>query len=401
MIRFLTSGESHGPGLTGIIEGLPAGLELTSDALARDMVRRKMGYGRGGRMAIETDAVRFVAGVRKGRTLGGPVTVWIENRDFKNWEGIMGAEPGTSAGEAVPQREVFVPRPGHADLVGGIKFGHQDLRNVLERASARETATRVALGAIARAYLALFGVTVLSVVRSIGTISWAGPSEDAWADPETLRQQTLDSEVFCPDAKSAALMVEEIRAAKKAGDTLGGIFEVRALGLPVGLGSYVQWDQRLDGKLAQALLSVQAIKGVEIGLGFEASRLPGSKVHDPILPGGEGGPLRPSNGSGGLEGGVTNGLPLVVRAAMKPIATLYTPLPSVDIRTGETAPATVERSDICAVPAASVVGEAMVCLVLAQAFSEKIGGDSVEEVLAHFGESRRLARERTRWGGGQ
>ena len=400
MIRFLTAGESHGPGLTGVIEGLPAGLELSSEWLSRDMARRKMGYGRGGRMAIETDAVRFVSGVRKGRTLGGPVTVWIENRDFKNWEGIMGAETGP-AGEDVPQREVFVPRPGHADLVGGVKYGHRDLRNVLERASARETATRVALGAIARAYLALFGVTVLSLVRSIGSVSWSGPTEAQWSDPETLRQQTLASEVFCPDAPKGGEMVEEIRAAKKAGDTLGGVFEVRALGLPVGLGSYVQWDQRLDGRLAQALLSIQAIKGVEFGLGFEAARLPGSKVHDPILPGGEGGPLRPSNGSGGLEGGVTNGLPLVVRAAMKPIATLYTPLPSVDVRTGETAPATVERSDICAVPAASVVGEAMVCLVLAQAFSEKVGGDSVEEVRAHFEEGLRLARERTRWGGGR
>ena len=239
------------------------------------------------------------------------------------------------------------------------------------------------------------------MVRSIGTVSWPGPSEELWADPGTLREQTLASEVFCPDAERGALMVEEIRAAKKAGDTLGGGFEVRALGLPVGLGSYVQWDQRLDGRLAQALLSIQAIKGVEFGLGFEAARLPGSRVHDPILPGGEGGPRRPSNGSGGLEGGVTNGLPLVVRAAMKPIATLYSPLPSVDVRTGETAPATVERSDICAVPAASVVGEAMVCLVLSQALSEKVGGDSVEEVRAHFGESQRLSRERTRWGGGR
>ena len=400
MIRFLTAGESHGPGLTGVIEGLPAGLEISSELLSQDMARRKMGYGRGGRMAIETDAVRFVAGVRKGRTLGGPVTVWIENRDFRNWEGIMGAEPGAPGSEEGPQKEVFVPRPGHADLVGGVKFGHRDLRNVLERASARETATRVALGGIARAYLRLFGVTVLSVVRSIGTVSWEGPSESLWADPETLRRETLSSEVFCPDTESGARMVEEIRAAKKAGDTLGGIFEVRALGLPVGLGSYVQWDQRLDGRLAQALLSIQAIKGVEFGLGFAAARLPGSKVHDPILPGGEGGPERPSNGSGGLEGGVTNGLPLIVRAAMKPIATLYTPLPSVDVRTGEVSPATVERSDICAVPAASVVGEAMVCLVLAQAFSEKVGGDSVEEGLAHFRESQRLARERTRWGGG-
>ncbi|MGC8499630.1 MAG: chorismate synthase [Leptospirillia bacterium] len=396
MIRFLTAGESHGPGLTGVIEGLPAGLELSAESLSHDMGRRRMGYGRGGRMAIETDAVRFVSGVRKGRTLGGPVTVWIENRDFRNWEKIMGADPGEELPAGDPERAVFVPRPGHADFVGGVKFGHRDLRNVLERASARETATRVALGAIARSYLALFGVRVSSVVRAIGPVSWGGPSEDLWADTETLRSQTLASEVFCPDPETSARMVEEIRSAKKAGDTLGGIFEIRALGLPVGLGSYVQWDQRLDGRLAQALCSIQAIKGVEFGLGFESATLPGSRVHDPFLPGGAGGPLRPSNGSGGLEGGVTNGLPLIVRAAMKPIATLYSPLPSVDIRTGETLPATVERSDICAVPAASVVGEAMVCLILSQAFSEKVGGDSVEEVLAHFNETERLFRERVR-----
>ncbi len=389
MIRFFTAGESHGPGLTGVIEGLPAGLEIGPDDLSGDMARRKMGYGRGGRMAIETDAVRFVSGVRKGRTLGGPLTVWIENRDFKNWEQAMGAEPAPEDGD----RAVHVPRPGHADLVGGVKYGHRDLRNVLERASARETATRVALGAIARKYLALFGVSVSSCVLSIGEVAFPGPPEELWDDPELLRERTMASEVFCPDPDTGARMVEAIRAAKKAGDTLGGVFEVRATGLPVGLGSYSQWDQRLDGRLAQGLLSIQAIKGVEFGLGFEAARLSGSRVHDPVLREGEG-LVRPSNGSGGLEGGVTNGLPLVVRAAMKPIATLYSPLPSVDLRTGEPMPASVERSDICAVPAASVVGEAMVCLILAQAFSEKIGGDSVEEVREHFAVSRRLEAER-------
>ncbi len=389
MIRFFTAGESHGPGLTGVIEGLPAGLEVGGEDLASDMARRKMGYGRGGRMAIETDAVRFVSGVRKGRTLGGPVTVWIENRDFRNWEQVMGPDPAPEDGV----RAVHVPRPGHADLVGGVKFGHRDLRNVLERASARETATRVALGAIARKYLSLFGVRVTSCVLSIGTVSFQGPSEELWNEPDILRERILNSEVFCPDPATSSRMVEEIRSAKKAGDTLGGVFEVRATGLPVGLGSYSQWDQRLDGRLAQALLSIQAIKGVEFGLGFEAARLPGSRVHDPILRKGEG-LVRSSNGSGGLEGGVTNGSALVVRAAMKPIATLYTPLPSVDLRTGQESPASVERSDICAVPAASVVGEAMVCLILAQAFSDKIGGDSVEEVQAHFQASCRLERER-------
>ena len=389
MIRFLTAGESHGPGLTGVIEGLPAGLEIAPDDLAGDMARRKMGYGRGGRMAIETDAVRFVSGVRKGRTLGSPLTVWIENRDFRNWEQVMGAEPAPESAD----RAVHVPRPGHADLVGGVKYGHRDLRNVLERASARETATRVALGAVARKYLGLFGVSVRSCVLSIGDVSFPGPPEDLWNDPASLRERTMASEVFCPDPDTSGRMVEAIRTAKKAGDTLGGIFEVRATGLPIGLGSYSQWDQRLDGRLAQGLLSIQAIKGVEFGLGFTAARLPGSRVHDPVLREGES-LTRPSNGSGGLEGGVTNGLPLVVRVAMKPIATLYSPLPSVDLRSGEESPASVERSDICAVPAASVVGEAMVCLILAQAFSEKIGGDSVEEVREHYAVLRRLQMER-------
>lgn len=389
MIRFFTAGESHGPGLTGVIEGLPAGLEVSAKDLEPDMARRKMGYGRGGRMAIETDAVRFVSGIRKGRTLGGPVTLWIENRDFKNWDQIMGADPAPEDGV----RAVNVPRPGHADFVGGVKFGHRDLRNVLERASARETATRVALGAITRKYLSLFGVFVRSCVLSIGNAGFQGPPDEVWNDPDLFSQAILSSEVFCPDPKTSGRMVEEIRAAKKAGDTLGGVFEVRAFGLPVGLGSYTQWDLKLDGRLAQALMSIQAIKGVEIGLGFSAAGLPGSRVHDPILVR-DGMISRASNGSGGLEGGVTNGLPLVVRAAMKPIATLYSPLASVDIRTGRESPATVERSDICAVPAASVVGEAMVCLMLAQAISEKIGGDSVEEALAHYRVTMEIAQER-------
>lgn len=383
MIRFYTAGESHGPGLTGVIEGLPAGLSVSPADLVLDMSRRKMGYGRGGRMAIETDAIRFVSGVRKGRTLGGPVTLWIENRDFRNWERIMDPDPGEEDGT----KDVHIPRPGHADYVGGIKFGHKDLRNVLERASARETATRVALGAIAKQYLLLFGVRISSCVLSIGEAGFVGPDEELWDDPEELSRRTMESEVFCPDPETSGRMVEAIRRAKREGDTLGGIFEIRATGLPVGLGSYTQWDLRLDGRLAQALVSIQAIKGVEFGLGFAAARIQGSRVHDPFLPerkGGEGTLRRPSNGAGGLEGGVTNGEPLIVRAAMKPISTLYSPLPSVDLRSGEPAPATVERSDICAVPAASVVGEAMVALVLAQVFSEKVGGDSVEEVMEHF-----------------
>ncbi|MCL4460288.1 MAG: chorismate synthase [Nitrospirae bacterium] len=381
-MRFVTAGESHGPALVGIIEGLPAGMDLSADMLANDMLRRKMGYGRGGRMKIESDDVRFLSGVRRGKTLGSPITVFIENRDFRNWEEDMDPAPRSGA----PGRGVFTPRPGHADYAGAVKYFHRDLRNVLERASARETATRVALGGIARQYLRLFGIEVASFVLRIGAFEIPESELPPLGMPmEELREKVLRSEVFCPVSEREKEMIEAIRAAKKAGDTLGGIFEVRTSPLPVGLGSYVQWDRRLDGEMARALMSIQAIKGVEAGLGFEAARRPGSAVHDPFVPGRAHGSLeRTRNHAGGLEGGVTNGQPLWVRAAMKPISTLYSPLPSVDIRSGEPSPASVERSDICAVPAASVVGEAMVCLTLAGAASEKFGGDSVEEVLGHF-----------------
>ncbi len=391
MIRFVTAGESHGPALIGIIEGLPAGMELSGDMLANDMIRRKMGYGRGGRMKIESDEVRFLSGVRRGKTLGSPVTVMIENRDFRNWEEDMDPSPR----EGTPGRGVFTPRPGHADYAGAVKYFHQDLRNVLERASARETATRVALGGIARQYLRLFGIEVASFVLRIGPSQVPDDRLPPLSMPlEELREQVLQSEVFCPVSESEKDMIEAIRSAKKAGDTLGGIFEVRTNPLPVGLGSYVQWDSRLDAEMARALMSIQAIKGVEVGIGFEAARRPGSFVHDPFVPGNEAGSLeRTRNHAGGLEGGVTNGQPLWVRAAMKPISTLYSPLPSVDIRDGKPSPASVERSDICAVPAASVVGEAMVCLTLARAASEKFGGDSVEEVLGHYRSTSALKRE--------
>lgn len=391
MIRFTTAGESHGPALIGTIEGLPAGMDLSAAMLSGEMARRKMGYGRGGRMKIETDEVRFLTGVRRGKTIGSPVTVMIENKDFRNWEEDM--DPNPREGE--PGRGVFTPRPGHADYAGAVKFGHHDLRNVLERASARETATRVALGTIARQYLALLGIEVASYVVRIGKIEIP---EDRLPPVsmgfEELRKLSLSSEVFCPVLDVEREMIEAIRDAKKAGDTLGGIFEIRTSPLPVGLGSYAQWDQRLDAALAQALMSIQAIKGVEIGLGFEAARRSGSAVHDPFVLGEISGSLiRTRNHAGGIEGGVSNGQPLCIRGAMKPISTLYSPLPSVNIKTGSPAPASIERSDICAVPAASVVGEAMVCLALSQAVSLKYGGDSVEELIEHFHVSETLKSE--------
>ncbi len=394
MIRFVTAGESHGPALIGIIEGLPAGMSLSAEMLSGDMARRKMGYGRGGRMKIETDELHFLTGVRRGKTLGSPVTIMIENRDFKNWGEDMDPNPR----EGDPGRGVFTPRPGHADYAGAIKFGHHDLRNVLERASARETATRVALGGIARQYLSILGIEVASYVVRIGPVEI--PEDQLPSSSisfEELRKRVLASEVFCPVQECEREMIEAIRAAKKAGDTLGGIFEVRTSPLPVGLGSYTQWDQRLDGALAQSLMSIQAIKGVEIGLGFEAARRSGSAVHDPFLLGDiHESMIRTRNHAGGLEGGVSNGQPLTMRAAMKPISTLYEPLPSVNLQTGEPAPASIERSDICAVPAASVVGEAMVCLTLSQAISQKYGGDSVNELVEHF---RGSALLKSKWEG--
>ena len=386
MIRFLTAGESHGPALIGVIEGIPSGLPLDSDMLREDLSRRKMGYGRGGRMRIETDEVRFLTGVRRGVTIGSPITVILENKDFSHWEEDMAVDP--RSGE--PERQVLIPRPGHADYAGGIKYGQRDLRNVLERASARETAMRVALGGVARQYLRKLAIDVTSFVLEIGAVSMKSPHMDI-KDFNELRSLVMASEVFCPEVEASLAMVEAIRTAKREGDTLGGIFEVRTTPLPVGLGTYTQWDRRLDGLLAQAMMSIQAIKAVEIGLGMEGARKHGSKVHDAFLPSAPGTPpVRPTNGAGGLEGGMTNGQPLIIKAGMKPISTLYNPLPSVNIRTGESAPATIERSDTCAVPAASVVGEAMVCLILAQAVSEKFSGDSIGELQAHMESSERI-----------
>jgi len=370
-LRWLTAGESHGPELVVILEGIPAGLALSRERIDADLARRQRGYGRGGRMKIETDRVAIVGGVRGGETLGGPIALRIENKDFASWQGRMGADPFDAPPEALTR-----PRPGHADLAGGLKYDRRDLRDILERASARETASRTAAGAVARVLLESFAIRVGAHVVSIGDVTAAEPTGDA----DAFLDRARGSEMACADAEIEASMRAAILAASHDGDTLGGVFEVIALGAPPGLGSHIQWDRKLDGRLAQALMCIPAIKGVEIGLGFEAARRRGSAVHDPI--GHD--PARhrftrPTNGAGGLEGGITNGMPIVCRAAMKPISTLRRALPSVDLASLTPIEAAFERSDICAVPAASVVGEAMVCLTLADALLEKIGGDSVVE----------------------
>jgi chorismate synthase len=371
--RFLTAGESHGEALTAVIDGVPAGLPLTEDNINADLARRQRGYGRGGRMKIERDQAHISSGVRWGLTLGSPISLTIRNRDWENWQQTMAVGPLPPG--AAP-KTVTRPRPGHADLAGAMKYGHHDIRNVLERSSARETTARVAVAAVGRRLLSEFGITILSHVTEIGGVR-VGALELPW---EEIRQRAEASEVRCADGASELAMIEAIDRAKAAGDTLGGVFEVVALGCPVGLGSYVQWDRKLDGILAQAFCSIHAIKGAEIGLGFEAAHRPGSQVHDEILFDADAGYHRGSNSAGGLEGGVTNGQPVVVRAAMKPISTLRKPLRSVDVSTREPVEAVVERSDVCAVPAAGVVGEAMMAIVLARAFLDKFGGDSVEEI---------------------
>lgn len=381
MLRFLTAGESHGPALVVIVDGLPAGLSLDTDALNRDLARRQAGYGRGRRMQIESDAADILSGVRRGRTTGAPVSLLIRNRDWVNWQRTMHAEPDTPEGATGASRAPVVrPRPGHADLAGALKYEHDDIRDVLERASARETAARVAAGALARQLLATAGVRVVSHVTAIGDLSVPATLVVTAADVAVL---SADSPLRCVDRAIESRMVAAIDAAREAGDTLGGAFEVIADGVPAGLGSHVQWDRKLDGRLAQAVMSIPAIKSVGIGLGAESGRRPGSQVHDEILPPtvADGRlPVRPTNRAGGLEGGVTNGEPVRVTGVMKPIATLMRPLRSVDLTTLEDAPAAIERSDVCAVPAAAVVAEAMVSLVLADALLERFGGDSVAQL---------------------
>ena len=382
--RFTTAGESHGPGLTAIVEGLPAGLELSPEDVDRDLARRQLGHGRGGRMKIESDSAEVTSGVRHGRTLGSPVALRIANRDYENWEERMSPWPVNG-----PVDEVHLPRPGHADLAGVQKFGFTDVRNVLERASARETAARVAAGALAKALLRGYGVEVRSHVTRIGSVvatdvSLTGPGDFDDVD---------ESPVRCLDADASGAMVAEIDAARKANESLGGVFEVRAFGLVPGLGSHLSWDERLDGRLAQAIVSIQAMKGVAIGDGFELAGRVGSQAHDEIFWSEEHGFFRETNRAGGLEGGMTTGDPLVVSAAMKPLPTLTKPLRSVDIATKEPAQALRERTDSCTVPAAGVVGEAMVAIVLASAYREKFGGDHLDDSLAAL----RAYEERIGW----
>jgi len=359
-----------------VVEGVPSGLPLTADAINDDLIRRQGGYGRGGRMRIEKDRIEFICGVRKGKTLGNPLGLLIWNKDWENWKDIMASEPGPPPTERVVTR----PRPGHADLVGAIKYGHRDIRNVLEKASARETAIRVAIGGVAKSLLAQFDMQVVSYTMDIGGV--AAPSQ---TDPLAAYQEAEQSDVRCPDPDAAKKMIEHIRGAKHKGDSLGGIFEVVVTNPPIGLGTYAQWDRRLTARLAMAAMRIQAMKGVEIGMGFESARRYGSEVHDDIYFDQTAGQfIRKSNNAGGLEGGITNGQPIVVRVAMKPIATLYTPKDSVDIETKQPFEATVERSDICTVPAAGVVGEAVIAYEMANAFIEKFGGDTLDEMKRNY-----------------
>jgi|SRR5579872_1328240 len=377
MFRYLTAGESHGPALVGILDGIPAGLRIDVDRVNAALARRQGGYGRGGRMKIEQDTVEFLAGLRGSVTLGSPLCVMVRNRDFENVRGLM--DPITGQGKPITN-----PRPGHADFAGALKYRHRDLRNVLERASARETTMRVALGAICAQLLEQFGVRVASYVTRIGPVE--APTFEEFPAFEDIEK----SEVRCPDEATSAKMIEAIDAAKAAGDTLGGQFEVRVTGMPVGIGSNRQPSERLDGVLAGSVMSMQTVRAVEIGAGSAIASTPGSQAHD-IFVLNEGQLVRGSNRAGGIEGGMSNGQDIVVRVSMKPIPTLMKSLPSVNLHEGETAPAAIVRSDVCVVPAGSIVGEAMVTLALVGPFLDKYGGDSMEEVLDNFRRSQEAA----------
>lgn len=380
-MRYLTAGESHGPELTTIIEGVPAGLTLSVEAINQELARRQGGYGRGGRMKIEKDQVRITSGVRHGKTLGSPITMIVENRDWKNWQKVMSVEPVEEKAEKL--RRVAKPRPGHADLVGGIKYHHSDLRNVLERSSARETTMRVAVGALAKQILAAIDIEIASHVAILGGIEATVPEK---MNVSEIQSKTATSEVNMVDETVEEAVKELIDQTKKAGDTIGGVVEVRTDNVPAGLGSYVQWDRKLDGKIAQIMLSINAFKGVEFGIGFEAAHQPGSKVMDEIV--WNNGYSRTSNHLGGFEGGMTNGEQIIVRGVMKPIPTLYKPLMSVDIDTKEPYKASVERSDSTAVPAASVVAEHVVATVLAEEILEKFSSDTIDELQQAVAEYR-------------
>lgn len=373
MIRYLEAGESHGKGLVAIIEGLPAGIPVDVEFINKQLARRQGGYGRGGRMKIEKDKVEIITGVRNGKTMGSPVTLMVHNRDWANWEEIMSPEPGA----AIDKRVVSLPRPGHADLTGGIKYNQEDLRNILERASARETTIRVAVGALAQTVLRQFGVELWSHVVHLGGV-------DAQPDYSRLNDALYDTPVYCTDEAAEQRMIQAIDAAKADGDTLGGIVEVVVNGLPLGVGTYVQPDRKLDGRLAQAVMSIQAFKGVEIGLGFEAAKVPGSQAHDEIYYEEGKGFYHKTNRCGGLEGSMTNGDPLIIRGAMKPIPTLYKPLHSVNYQTHEEGLASVERSDACAVPAAAIVMQNAVAWTVLESFLEKFGGDNLQEVTRNY-----------------
>jgi chorismate synthase len=389
-MRYLTAGESHGPQLTTILEGLPAGMPLLAEDINTDLARRQKGYGRGRRMQIEKDTVEILSGVRHGQTLGSPICLVVENNDWKHWTSIMGADPLTEISEEEVKRKITRPRPGHADLNGAIKYGHRDMRNVLERSSARETTVRVAAGAVAKKLLSLVGVEIASHVVEIGGVK---ANVDPALTLEKLKELAENSPVRCADKNVETQMMAAIDYAKENGDSIGGIVEVVATGMPVGVGSYVHYDRKLDARIAAAIVSINAFKGVEFGIGFEAASKPGSEVHDEIAWDKENGYYRKTNRLGGLEGGMTTGMPVVVRGVMKPIPTLYKPLQSVDIETKEPFSASIERSDSCAVPAAAVVAEAVVAWELAAALVEQFNSDRFPAFKNDIDRQRQAARD--------
>ncbi|WP_059105111.1 chorismate synthase [Shouchella shacheensis] len=389
-MRYLTAGESHGPQLTTIIEGVPAQLQLVAEDINAELARRQGGYGRGRRMKIEKDQVQITSGVRHGKTTGAPIALVVENKDWKNWTKVMGAAPISDEEAEKIKRKVTRPRPGHADLNGAIKYGHRDMRNVLERSSARETTVRVAAGALAKQLLRTFDIQVGGHVLEIGGIRAVDTSYSSMTD---LRERSEASPVRCLDEQAGEQMMAAIDQAKQDGDSIGGVVEVVIEGVPIGLGSHVQYDRKLDAKIAAAVMSINAFKGVEVGIGFEAARLPGSRVHDEITWDEEQGYSRKTNNLGGFEGGMTNGMPIVIKGVMKPIPTLYKPLQSVDIDSKEAFSASVERSDSCAVPAASVVCENVVAWEVAKALLESFGADKVDTIAAHIARHNEEARE--------